>query len=123
MKRILFLICMTFSLLFADSNKTVDKNETAMKPKIDPDTGLILAKGFDEVASNCLACHNSALITGQKGSRQVWLGIIRWMQDGQGLWEFEPKVEDAILTYLSTNYPDNFTSTRRAILTKDKLPK
>lgn len=126
MKKIIFLVCMTFSLLFADSNKTADKNETAMKPKIDPDTGLIIAKGFDEVAGNCLACHNSALITGQKGDRQTWLEIIRWMQAGQGLWKFEPDVEDAILTYLSTNYPDSpnsTTITRRAILSSDKLPK
>lgn len=89
---------------------------------LDKDTGLIVADGMEIVKANCTACHSAKFITLQKGDRETWLSMIRWMQDSQGLWEFDPKTEDIILTYLETNYPPS-ASSRRPNLTADKLPK
>lgn len=73
--------------------------------EIDKDTGLKLATGFEEVKTNCTVCHSAAFIVHQKGDRDTWDAMIKWMQKTQGLWEFDKETEDKILTYLSTNYP------------------
>lgn len=90
--------------------------------KIDKDTGLIVAPGMDVVIANCTVCHSAKFITLQRGDRDTWLAMIRWMQDTQGLWEFDPKTEDTILTYLETNYAPDAAS-RRPNLSKELLPK
>ena len=89
--------------------------------ELDKDTGLIVAEGMQIVKANCTACHSAKFITLQKGDRETWLSMIRWMQKTQGLWEFDDKTEDTILTYLETNYPPSTTS-RRPNLSFDKLP-
>lgn len=73
--------------------------------KIDPQSGLIIAPGFESVKTNCTACHSAGFIITAGYSRAVWLEQIRWMQKDQGLWEFTPEVEKEILDYLETNYP------------------
>lgn len=90
--------------------------------EIDPDTGLKISKGFEEVKNNCTVCHAASMFTSARGSREEWLASIRWMQETQGLWEFDPETENIILTYLETNYPQEVTSRRRPILSKDLLP-
>jgi mono/diheme cytochrome c family protein len=73
--------------------------------EIDAATGLVRAPGFEHVRANCGGCHSYRLVTQQRADRQTWLDIIRWMQATQNLWQFEPEVEEAILDYLTTNYP------------------
>jgi len=75
------------------------------KTEHDPDTGLIVDAGMEEVKANCTVCHSSKFILLQKGDRDTWLAMIRWMQKTQGLWQFDEKTEEAILTYLAKNYP------------------
>lgn len=108
--RYIFLFLLLFSM-----------NSFAAKAKLDKETGLIIAPGMEEVKINCIACHSSKFITFQKGDRDTWLAMIRWMQKTQGLWELDKKTEDIILTYLETNYPPG-KSSRRPILKASFLP-
>jgi mono/diheme cytochrome c family protein len=90
--------------------------------EVDKDSGLIVASGMDVVKANCTVCHSAKFITLQRGDRATWLSMIRWMQDSQGLWKFDEKTENTILTYLETNYAPDETA-RRPNLRKDLLPK
>lgn len=38
--------------------------------KIDSESGLIIAKGFETVKANCTVCHSAKFITTQKGDRK-----------------------------------------------------
>jgi len=89
--------------------------------ELDKESGLIIAKGLEEVKTNCTVCHSAKFITFQKGDRETWKSMIRWMQKTQGLWEFTAEVEDEILTYLETNYPPGDAS-RRPNLKAKELP-
>ena len=73
--------------------------------EIDKESGLIIDTHWETVKGMCTACHSAKLITAQRGSRETWLDIIRWMQATQGLWQFDPETEKNILDYLATNYP------------------
>jgi cytochrome c5 len=68
--------------------------------EIDKESGLIVDKGLQTVKTNCTVCHSAKFIILQKGDRETWKSMIRWMQKTQGLWEFTPEIEDEILTYL-----------------------
>ena len=105
------------SLLFATSIYA------AGEKKVDPETGLILAKGFEEIKTNCTVCHSASFILLQRGDRQTWKEMVVWMQETQGLWQFDPKTEDLILTYLSTNYAAEDRIERRKNLHISALPK
>lgn len=83
--------------------------------EVDPESGFIIDKNWEIVKATCTACHSSKLVIGQRGSRDTWKGIIRWMQATQGLWQFEPKMEDQILTYLATNYPPGKSYRRKPL--------
>lgn len=87
----------------------------------DPQTGFIIAPGWETVRNNCIACHSAQLVTQNSGSRQHWLSLIRWMQDKQGLWAFDAETENTILEYLSTHYGPK-TGARRPPLTAEQLP-
>lgn len=87
--------------------------------KIDSESGLIIAKGFEDVKANCTVCHSARFITTQKGDRETWKSMIVWMQKTQGLWQFTPEVENDILTYLETNYPPTEVSRRANLKLKD----
>jgi len=69
----------------------------------DPDTGLVIADGWEMVKGQCTICHSARLITQSQMSRQSWIDSIRWMQAGQGLWDLG-ETEPVILDYLATNY-------------------
>lgn len=85
------------------------------KPKTDPATGLLKAEGWELVAANCSGCHSTKLVVQNRGSREHWRSLIRWMQKEQNLWTFAPDVEDKIITYLSTYYGGHATSRRSAL--------
>jgi len=87
----------------------------------DPDSGLVIDDNWLIVKAHCGACHSTRLVTQNRGSRQTWLDMIRWMQAGQGLWYFDPQTETNILDYLAKNYPtpDGY---RRAPIPRSLMP-
>jgi len=87
--------------------------------EIDKESGLTVSKGLETVKANCTVCHSAKFIILQRGDRDTWKSMIRWMQKTQGLWEFTPEVEDEILTYLETNYPPGDISRRPNLKAKD----
>ncbi|MCE0732407.1 hypothetical protein LWH48_06270 [Halomonas sp. G15] len=87
----------------------------------DPDTGLVMAEGWETVRSNCTACHSANLVTQNSGTRNHWEYLIRWMQETQGLWEFQPETEDTILDYLAQYYGPK-EDTRRPALPRTLMP-
>ena len=87
----------------------------------DDTTGLIIAPGWQQVRAHCGGCHSHALVTQQRADRQAWLDMIRWMQASQNLWQFQPEVEEQILTYLAANYPPQ-PNRRRAPIPATLMP-
>ncbi|MDW7748686.1 hypothetical protein [Halomonas sp.] len=87
----------------------------------DPDTGLVKAEGWETVRNNCTACHSAKLVTQNSGSRNHWQYLIRWMQDTQGLWEFQAETEATILDYLAEYYGPK-EDTRRPALPRTLMP-
>ena len=90
-------------------------------PEIDPATGLLKAEGWELVAANCTACHSARLVTQNRGDREHWRSMIRWMQQTQNLWPLAPPIEEKILAYLSEHYAAQGFS-RRAPLEAHLLP-
>ncbi len=89
--------------------------------QVDPDSGLIMGDNWQLVKGHCSACHSAQLVTQNRGNRQAWLEIIRWMQETQGLWQFDEQTEAAILDYLARNYAPA-AGGRRAPLNPALLP-
>jgi cytochrome c5 len=89
--------------------------------ELDPVTGLKMTEHWEIVRANCTACHSSKLITQQRGTAQQWLTMIRWMQEKQNLWQFDPVTEENIISYLAENYPPS-DAQRRAALPHDLMP-
>lgn len=69
----------------------------------DPQTGLLVAAGYDQVKAQCTACHSGRLVAQNRADREGWLQMIRWMQDTQGLWPLG-EAESVILDYLAEHY-------------------
>ena len=90
-------------------------------PELDPISGLIIDEGWEMVRGTCAACHSASLVTQNRGSRETWLEMIRWMQESQGLWPLDPAMEATILDYLARNYPPA-ASSRRAPLSPELMP-
>ena len=88
---------------------------------VDPSTCLIESPGWELVRAQCGGCHSYGLITNQRGDRETWLEIIRWMQETQNFWDLGVDVESAILDYLAENYPPP-REFRRAPITADLMP-
>jgi hypothetical protein len=93
----------------------------AAEPELDAFTGLKKTGDWELVRNNCLACHSARLITQQSGSKSHWLGLIRWMQEKQNLWQFEPETEQKIVSYLAQNYPPQ-EDRRRAPIAANLMP-
>ncbi len=93
----------------------------AVEPEIDPTTGLRMTGDWQLVRANCVGCHSARLITQQSGSESHWLGLIRWMQEKQNLWQFEPETEQKIIGYLAENYPPQ-ADRRRAPIPPELMP-
>lgn len=89
--------------------------------ELDPFTGFAMVGDWQLVRSNCIACHSARLVTQQSGSERQWLNVIRWMQEKQNLWEFDPVTEAKIIAYLAENYPPK-TAQRRAAIPPDLMP-
>ena len=93
----------------------------AANVEVDPLTGLKMAGDWELVRNNCVACHSGKLITQQSGTESHWLGLIRWMQEKQNLWQFDPKTEKKIVDYLAEFYPPQ-ADRRRAPISPDLMP-
>ena len=93
----------------------------AAEPETDPFTGLKMTGDWELVRANCVGCHSARLITQQSGSESHWLGLIRWMQKKQNLWQFEPETEQKIISYLAENYPPQ-ADRRRAPIPPQLMP-
>ncbi len=85
-------------------------------------TELIRAENWELVFAHCSACHSLGIVTGQRGSRNRWLAMIRWMQETQNLWQFEPATEEKILDYLAENYGTPDWPARRPPLAPHLMP-
>jgi hypothetical protein len=90
--------------------------------EVDEATGLIIDDNFELVKTICTGCHSAKNIIGQSGSRLTWLGMIRWMQNTQGLITFDADTEKKILDYLETNYAPKDINYRRANILPSLLP-
>ena len=91
------------------------------EPGLDPVSGLKMTGDWELVRASCSHCHSTRLVTGQRGSAEQWLTMIRWMQDKQNLQDFAPSVEQRIIAYLAENYPPT-ASQRRAALSPELMP-
>jgi hypothetical protein len=81
----------------------------------DPATGLVMDENWQIVAAHCGACHSTRLVTQNRGGRETWLHMIRWMQDSQGLWPFNEPTETMLLDYLEKNYGPLAASRRQPL--------
>lgn len=90
-------------------------------PNVDAATGLVIAPGWLHVRAHCGGCHSHALVTAQRGDRDTWLGIIRWMQETQNFWQLDPDVEAEMLDYLASTYKP-VPGRRRAPIPAHLLP-
>ncbi|WP_334019698.1 hypothetical protein [Alteromonas sp. S015] len=113
--------------LVAAINESSDKNSgssmhlaDATTVSVNPQSGLIVAPGYNLVVAHCSTCHSPSLITQNAMSRERWLGTIRWMQNTQKLWPLG-NAEPAILDYLALWYGPK-KSTRRAPLEPHLIP-
>ena len=88
----------------------------------DPQTGLEIAPGWEQVKVHCGVCHSLKLVTQNRGDRETWLGLIRWMQETQNLWPLPPEVEIQVLDYLSVNYAARLNQ-RRQPLPAELMPR
>jgi hypothetical protein len=77
--------------------------------------GLIEAPGWQTVAAHCTVCHSLRLVTAQRADREGWAAILRWMQETQNLWSFDPATEKEILDYLALNYAPSGPQRRRPL--------
>ena len=94
---------------------------TTLAAGIDATTGLVERPGWELVRTQCGGCHSYGLITNQRGDRQAWLDMIRWMQATQNLWDLPAVTEAAILDYLAENYPPR-RNHRRAPIPAHLMP-
>ncbi|MDJ0700285.1 MAG: hypothetical protein QNJ07_10540 [Woeseiaceae bacterium] len=94
---------------------------TAADVEIDPFTGFKMTGDWELVRNNCIACHSAKLVTQQRGTAEQWLSMIRWMQEKQNLWQFDPDTEKRIIAYLAENYPPA-ADQRRAGLAPGLMP-
>ena len=73
-------------------------------PEVDELTGLKIAPGWELVRNNCVTCHSARQFLQQKGTRETWRSVIKWMQDRGGLWPLPAETEAAILDYLEAHH-------------------
>jgi hypothetical protein len=95
---------------------------SAFAEDIDKSSGLIKSPGWQHVRAHCGGCHSHALVTSQRADRKTWQEIIRWMQETQNLWQFQPEVETQILDYLAASYPPQ-PNRRRAPIPATLMPR
>ena len=90
------------SLTFAELDAGAERVAAAVSPFLTgPDQVVAVAMPQDNwqiVAAHCGACHSTRLVTQNRGSRETWLHMIRWMQDNGKTW-LAPRLIDRTETY------------------------
>ncbi|MCR9245940.1 MAG: hypothetical protein NXI31_12980 [bacterium] len=76
---------------------------------------LVNAPGRDLVMIHCVRCHGPRQFLQQRGSRDTWRGLIRWMQKDHGMEQLAGDREDRIVEYLATHYGPEASGRRRPI--------
>ena len=66
-------------------------------------TGFVNDDGLQTVIASCTSCHSAKLVTQNRATKEGWIGIIRWMQETQNLWDLGNN-EAIIVSYLAENY-------------------
>tara|TARA_R110002049_G_scaffold87533_1_gene221868 strand:+ start:15848 stop:16300 length:453 start_codon:yes stop_codon:yes gene_type:complete len=66
-------------------------------------TGFKQGEGLNEVIVSCTPCHSAKLVTQNRATKEGWVGIIRWMQATQNLWDLGDN-ETIIADYLAKHY-------------------
>lgn len=94
----------------------------AEAPERDPDTGLVVGPGWEDVRANCGGCHSYSVVTNARANRAAWLDMIRWMQRTQNLWDIPAPAETRILDYLASNYAPGAARQRRPALRQELMP-
>lgn len=100
-------------LLLALAGSTLP--QAAVPAATDPDTGLVVAPGWELVKAHCGACHSYRLITAQRGDAAFWRETIRWMQRTQNLWEIPEPYQQRIVDYLADAYAESDWGRRPAL--------
>lgn len=90
--------------------------------ELDPESGLVMAPGWEMVRAHCSGCHSTQLVTQQRGNKKQWRELIRWMQEEQNLWRIPDPSEETILDYLATYYATPKVR-RRVGLAEELLPR
>lgn len=98
----------------AASKEPPELAKLSAAPEIDPGSGLIIDEGWELVRGHCAACHSAKLVTQNRGTRDTWEGMIRWMQETQGLWPLAEN-ESLVLDYLAGNYGPLSVGRRRPL--------
>lgn len=86
-----------------------------------PTHGLVNAPGYRLIVQKCVLCHSTQQFLQQRGDREMWLGIIRWMQSDHGMWPLDPRDEDRIVEYLARHYAPERAG-RRPPLRQELMP-
>ncbi len=84
-------------------------------PEKDPESGFVIAEGWEVVKAQCTVCHSAKLVTQNHGTRHHWAYLIRWMQETQGLWQFPEPMQAQILDYLAEYYGPKDSYRRRPL--------
>lgn len=107
----------------ADNTETTPASRAEGTAKVD-DGGygdIVQAPGSELVVLYCVRCHGPRQFLQQRGSRDTWRGLIRWMQRDHGMPPLEEGIEDRIVEYLATHYKPSEVGRRRA-LRADLMP-
>ncbi len=107
LSRVAAIVIITLSGSFSNAA------DEGAEPEIDPVSGMIIDDHWQTVQAMCSVCHSPKLFTNYGATRETWASLIDWMQEKQGLWPLDPRIEDQILTYLEKNYPPGEVSRRR----------
>lgn len=106
----------------ANDEQADDAANTDAGPLDDGGFGdLIAAPGSELVVQHCIACHGPRQFLQQRGSRDTWRGLIRWMQKDHGMAKLDEAIEDRIVDYLATHYAPE-ESGRRKPLPSELMP-
>lgn len=89
--------------------------------EVDALTGLKMAPGWELVRNNCVTCHSAKQFLQQKGTRETWRSVIKWMQGRAGLWPLDEPTETGILDYLEANHGPG-AEFRRAPIPANLMP-
>ena len=95
---------LTFKSEFYENQIAIETiNMNDIENGIHMPTGFKVGEGLEQVVVSCTPCHSAKLVTQNRATKEGWLGIIRWMQATQNLWDLGEN-ESVIINYLGTYY-------------------